>query len=106
MTADPSRPAGEDTVRAGTAADHAAAAIRAGLAAVELGLAEAARIAGRLAEAGREALQTGSDPAAGRVLDDAQRFIVERVKARPVTALMAGLGAGILVGLLLSSRGK
>ncbi len=107
MTAEPSRPAGEDAAaRDEDAAEHAAAAIRAGLAAIELGLAEAARFAGRLAAAGRETFQARTDTSAARALDEAQRFVVERVKARPVTALMAGLGAGVLVGLLLSSRGK
>lgn len=44
------------------------------------------------------------DPA--QTLDEAQRFIVGRVKERPVTAAFAGLGLGVLIGLLLSSRGK
>jgi ElaB/YqjD/DUF883 family membrane-anchored ribosome-binding protein len=100
MTADPSRPVGDDAAaRDETAARHAAEAIRAGLAAA---LGAAARIAADL----RETLDARARPSASRALDDAQRFVVERVKARPVTALMAGLGAGVLVGLLLSSRGK
>ncbi len=44
------------------------------------------------------------DPA--RTVDKAQRFVVERVRERPVTAALAGLGVGFLLGLLLSSRGK
>ena len=41
-----------------------------------------------------------------RTVDDAQRYVVERVKERPVTAALAGLGLGFLLGVLLSSRGK
>jgi len=37
--------------------------------------------------------------------DDAQRYVVERVKERPVTATLAGVGVGLLIGLLLASRG-
>jgi len=42
----------------------------------------------------------------GQIVDEAQRYLVERVKARPVTAMVAGVGAGVLLGLLFSSRGK
>jgi ElaB/YqjD/DUF883 family membrane-anchored ribosome-binding protein len=36
--------------------------------------------------------------------EEAQKFVVERVKERPVTATLAGLGVGLLLGLLLASR--
>lgn len=36
--------------------------------------------------------------------DEAQRYVVEKVKERPVTATLAGIGVGVLIGLLLSSR--
>jgi ElaB/YqjD/DUF883 family membrane-anchored ribosome-binding protein len=36
--------------------------------------------------------------------DEAQRYVVEKVKERPGTALLAGVGVGVLIGLLLSSR--
>ncbi|MFZ5668421.1 MAG: hypothetical protein ACOY4K_02920 [Pseudomonadota bacterium] len=42
---------------------------------------------------------------AGQQLDTAQRYVVERVKERPVTATLAGVGVGVLIGLLLASRG-
>ncbi len=42
----------------------------------------------------------------GRTLDEAQRFVVTRVTERPVTATLAGLGVGFVLGLLLSGRGK
>lgn len=37
--------------------------------------------------------------------DEAQRYVVDRVKERPVTATLAGVGVGLLIGLLLASRG-
>ncbi len=43
---------------------------------------------------------------AGETVDDAQRYVVRRVKERPVTATLAGLGVGVLIGLLLASRSK
>ena len=36
--------------------------------------------------------------------DEAQRYVVEKVKERPVAATLAGIGGGVLLGLLLSSR--
>ena len=42
---------------------------------------------------------------AGQQLDEAQRYVVEKVKERPVTATLAGIGVGVLIGLLLASRG-
>jgi len=42
---------------------------------------------------------------AGQQLDMAQRYVVERVKERPMTATLAGVGVGLLIGLLLASRG-
>jgi ElaB/YqjD/DUF883 family membrane-anchored ribosome-binding protein len=41
---------------------------------------------------------------AGKQFDDAQKYVMERVKERPVTATLAGLGVGLLLGLLLASR--
>ncbi|WP_245863788.1 hypothetical protein [Caulobacter mirabilis] len=41
---------------------------------------------------------------AGEQFDQAQRYVVERVKERPVTATLAGVGVGLLIGLLLASR--
>jgi len=39
---------------------------------------------------------------AGEQFDDVQRYVVERVKERPVTATLAGIGVGVLIGLLLA----
>lgn len=40
---------------------------------------------------------------AGEHLDDAQRYVVERVKEKPLIATGAALGVGVLIGLLLAS---
>lgn len=43
---------------------------------------------------------------AGQSIDDASKYVVERVKEKPVTATLAGLGVGVLIGFLLSSAGN
>jgi ElaB/YqjD/DUF883 family membrane-anchored ribosome-binding protein len=48
---------------------------------------------------GREAY----DDAAER-LDEAQRYVVERVQERPVQSTAIALGVGVLIGLLLAGR--
>ncbi|MDO8381133.1 MAG: hypothetical protein V4597_21065 [Pseudomonadota bacterium] len=40
---------------------------------------------------------------AGEHLDEAQRYVVERVRERPLMAAGTALGVGLLVGLLLAS---
>jgi ElaB/YqjD/DUF883 family membrane-anchored ribosome-binding protein len=42
---------------------------------------------------------------AGEQFEVAQRYVVDRVKERPVTATLAGTGVGLLIGLLLAGRG-
>jgi ElaB/YqjD/DUF883 family membrane-anchored ribosome-binding protein len=40
---------------------------------------------------------------AGQQLDQAQHYVTERVRERPLAATGAALGVGVLIGLLLSS---
>jgi ElaB/YqjD/DUF883 family membrane-anchored ribosome-binding protein len=40
---------------------------------------------------------------AGEQLDQAQQYVTERVKERPLVATGAALGVGVLIGLLLSA---
>jgi ElaB/YqjD/DUF883 family membrane-anchored ribosome-binding protein len=40
---------------------------------------------------------------AGQQLDQAQLYVTERVKERPLAATGAALGVGVLIGLLLAS---
>ena len=69
-------------------------------------LSDAARKAERAVQDGIETLRSQSRvyvDAAGERLDTAQRYVVERVKERPVTATLAGVGVGLLLGVLLTS---
>jgi ElaB/YqjD/DUF883 family membrane-anchored ribosome-binding protein len=82
-------------------------AINEALEAAERTIREAAK---RMEAAVREsvaALRDQSEPyrdIAGERFDEAQKYLVERVKERPVTAALAGLGVGLLLGLLLAGR--
>jgi ElaB/YqjD/DUF883 family membrane-anchored ribosome-binding protein len=98
---------------AATAADEA---VKAGqqvfddvMATAEKLLADATRTAEKALKEGVEALKANaaaySGPA-GQTVDDARRYVIERVKERPVTATLAGIGVGFLLGVLLSSRGE
>jgi ElaB/YqjD/DUF883 family membrane-anchored ribosome-binding protein len=40
---------------------------------------------------------------AGESIDEAQRYLTERVLERPLAATFAALGVGVLIGLLLGS---
>jgi ElaB/YqjD/DUF883 family membrane-anchored ribosome-binding protein len=40
---------------------------------------------------------------AGQHLDEAQKYVVDRVRERPVAATLAGLGVGVLLGVLLAT---
>ncbi len=41
---------------------------------------------------------------AGQSVDEAGRYVSERVRERPITATLAGLGVGVLLGLLLAGN--
>jgi ElaB/YqjD/DUF883 family membrane-anchored ribosome-binding protein len=56
---------------------------------------------------GLETFKTQAGPyreSAAQQIDEAQKYAVERIKERPVTATLAGLGVGLLLGMLLSGR--
>ena len=39
---------------------------------------------------------------AGQSIDEAQRYLTDKVLERPLTATFAALGVGVLIGVLLS----
>jgi ElaB/YqjD/DUF883 family membrane-anchored ribosome-binding protein len=56
---------------------------------------------------GVETLKAQTEPyrdSAGAQFDEASKYVVARVKERPMTATLAGVGVGLLLGLLLASR--
>lgn len=91
---------------AGAALEDGERSFTEAMTAAEKTLAEATKTAEKVFKEGLEALRsqtrTYTDNAGERV-DEAQRYVVERVKERPVTAALTGLGVGLLLGLLLAS---
>jgi ElaB/YqjD/DUF883 family membrane-anchored ribosome-binding protein len=56
---------------------------------------------------GVETIRSQSEPyreSATQQIDEAQKYVVERIKERPVVATLAGLGVGLLLGLLMATR--
>ncbi len=43
---------------------------------------------------------------ASEQLDTAQKYVTERVQEKPLTATVAALGAGLVIGVLLSGRNR
>jgi ElaB/YqjD/DUF883 family membrane-anchored ribosome-binding protein len=73
----------------------------------EKNLNDAAKRVEKALREGIETLKAQSSPyrdQAGAQIDEASQYVIERVKERPVTATLAGLGVGLLLGLLLASR--
>jgi ElaB/YqjD/DUF883 family membrane-anchored ribosome-binding protein len=91
------------------AAEHGQRSLNDALGAAERAIATAARSAERMLKDSIDALRDQTSAytdEARRHLDDGQRFVVAQVNQRPMTATLAGLGVGLLLGLLLSSRSK
>jgi ElaB/YqjD/DUF883 family membrane-anchored ribosome-binding protein len=91
------------------AADQGQRAFKDAVAAAERSFLDAAKGAERILKDTVETLRAhtrGYTDNAGQQVDEAQRYVVERVKERPVTATLAGLGVGLLLGLILANRGK
>jgi ElaB/YqjD/DUF883 family membrane-anchored ribosome-binding protein len=113
MPSDISSPAANEAKEArkaaNNAADHGQRAFSEAVTAAERTISEAAKTAEKVFREGVESLRSQtraySDTASERV-DEAQRYVMERVRERPMTATLAGLGVGVLLGLLLSNRTK
>ena len=94
---------------ANSAADHGQRAFNDAISAGERALADAVRTAERVFKDGVETLRSQTrayTDNAGQHVDEAQRYVMDRVKERPLTATLTGLGVGLLLGLLLSNRSK
>ncbi len=94
---------------ANNAADHGQRAFTDAVSAGERALSDAVRTAERVFKDGVETLRAQTrayTDNAGQHVDEAQRYVMDRVKERPVTATLTGLGVGLLLGLLLSHRSK
>jgi len=103
------RVADEAKDAADEAADQGQKAFKEVIAQAERRLADVARTAERALKEGVEMLRAhtrGYTDNAGQHVEEAQRYVVERVRERPLTATLAGLGVGLLLGLLLSNRNK
>jgi ElaB/YqjD/DUF883 family membrane-anchored ribosome-binding protein len=73
----------------------------------ERNIREAAKRVEKAVREGVESLRTQAEPYrenATQQFDEAQKFVVERIKERPVMATLAGLGVGLLLGLLMARR--
>jgi ElaB/YqjD/DUF883 family membrane-anchored ribosome-binding protein len=109
MPTDLSEEAGDEAPAVTEAAEQGQKALKEAIAAAERTVTEAAKALERAAREAIEMLRsqtksyTGN---AGQHVDEAQRYITEKVKERPMTAAFAGLGVGLLLGLLLSNRSK
>ncbi|HEV2363775.1 MAG TPA: hypothetical protein VGS12_06200 [Caulobacteraceae bacterium] len=106
-------PAAEQAKEARSATDaaleHGQKAFAEAVSAAERTLSEAARTAERVFREGVDSLRNQTrayTDDAGQRVEEAQKYVLERVRERPVTATLAGLGVGLLLGLLLSSRNK
>ena len=94
--------ADETKTAVNTAADGATKAS----AEAQRSFADAARRIEKVVSEGIEQLRAQTraySDTAGQQMDQAQQYVTERVKERPLAATGAALGVGVLIGLLLSS---
>jgi len=93
----------DETKSAARAATDAAAKLTAE---AQRSFAEAAKKFEGVVQEGMEQLRAQSRAyadTAGQHLDEASRYVVERVKERPLAATGAAIGVGVLIGLLLAA---
>jgi ElaB/YqjD/DUF883 family membrane-anchored ribosome-binding protein len=68
---------------------------------------EAAKRIEQVMRDGMEQFRNRAEPyreSASQQIDEAQKYVVERIKERPVVATLAGLGVGLLLGLLMAAN--
>jgi ElaB/YqjD/DUF883 family membrane-anchored ribosome-binding protein len=91
---------------ASTAIDETADSVDKNLKDAEKRLNELTEQARKTVQEGIETLRANSRvyaDQAGDQLDVAQKYVTERVQERPLTATVAALGVGVLIGLLLAA---
>ncbi|MFC3078635.1 hypothetical protein ACFODL_11105 [Phenylobacterium terrae] len=96
--------AAEDTDTTATSGSAAGANAN-GLATVERSFNEAAKKFERTVQDSLETLRAQSRAyadTAGQQLDEAQRYVVERVKEKPLASTGIAVGVGVILGLLLA----
>jgi ElaB/YqjD/DUF883 family membrane-anchored ribosome-binding protein len=99
---------------AGAALDHAersfgeaASAAKSHFADTKANLTDAAKRIEQSLTQGLETLRAQTrtyTDTAGQQVDEAGRYASERIRERPITATLAGLGVGVLLGLLLAGN--
>jgi ElaB/YqjD/DUF883 family membrane-anchored ribosome-binding protein len=93
----------DDAKQVARAASEAAAKLSAD---AQRSFAEAAKKFEGVVQEGLEQLRAQSRTyadTAGQQFDDAQRYVVEQVRERPLAATGAAVGIGVIIGLLLAS---
>jgi len=105
----PANPAAKEADKAKGAAleavEHAERSFAQAADAARVQLTEAAKRVEKSVTEGFETLRAQSrayTDTASQQLEDAQRYVSERVRERPITATLAGLGVGVLIGLLIA----
>jgi ElaB/YqjD/DUF883 family membrane-anchored ribosome-binding protein len=90
-----------------SAADSAQARLNEAIDIADRNFREAARRIEQVMREGVEQFRTRAEPYrenASQQIDEAQKYVVERIKERPLVATLTGLGVGLLLGLLMANR--
>lgn len=91
------------------AVEHAERSFAHAADAARVSLTEAAKRVEKSVSEGFDTLRAQSrtyTDTAGQQMEDAQRYVSERVRERPITATLAGLGVGLLIGLLIAGGSR
>jgi ElaB/YqjD/DUF883 family membrane-anchored ribosome-binding protein len=92
-----------------TAADTAQTRLNEAIDLADRNFREAAKRIEHVMRESVDQLRTRAEPyreSASQQIDEAQKYVVERIKERPVIATVTGLGVGLLLGLLMANRSE
>jgi len=76
---------------------------------VERVLTDAAKVAERVFRQQLNGIRARTEVYSGdpvQTVEDARRYLADRIKERPMTATLAGLGVGFLFGLMFAGRDR